>query len=367
MTRTQHGQQGVTLIELMIGLLLGLLVMAIIFEIYLANRRSYVLADALGARQETIRYVTTVMAKDARMAGYRGCLPDDGTILNTVNPDPAGGARTPFTHSDFRYRYELYVEGFDAAGADWDPALPDVLDDVQPGTDVLTLRATFGPEVYVVSAPPGQSVNSALLTNPLSPAPFGAGDIVMVSDCTGATIFQITNYNLANPGNPSAAVGTIVHNAGQGAGLPQPGNYQQSIGRVYPVGSLVTRIDTVSYFIRPSATGSGPALWRRMEGDSPAEREIAEGVENLQVLYGVDDNADRVPDAYRTAAAVDAAGDWRNVLSVRVALLVAGTRDRAGDADPRTFDLLGTSVGPFADGRLRRVVTTTLSLRNRLP
>ena len=51
----------------------------------------------------------------------------------------------------------------------------------------------------------------------------------------------------------------------------------------------------------------------------------------------------------------------------RVALLVASTRDKAAETDPRSFNLLGTIVGPSNDGRLRRVVTLTISLRNRLP
>jgi type IV pilus assembly protein PilW len=362
--RQQRLQHGVTLIELMIGLLLGLLVMAIIFEIYVANRRSYVLADALGARQEAIRYVSAVLARDVRMAGYRGCLPDDGEILNTVNPNPtsSGGARTQFTHSDFRYRFDLYVEGFDADGGDWNPELPGQIGDVQPGTDVLTVRGTFGPEVYIVKEMPNSSAD--LKTNPLSPAPLADGDIVLLTDCEGAAIFQITRYNLDNSGGPSAHFGNIVHNTGNAV---SPSNWTQDFGRIYPIGSHIQRIDTVSYFIRPSAGGTGPALWRRVEGDDPAEREIAEGVENMQVLYGVDTTGDQVPDAYQTAAVVDSAGNWRRVVTARVALLVAATRDRAADVDPRSFDLLGTSAGPFADGRLRRVVTLTLSLRNRLP
>jgi hypothetical protein len=52
--------------------------------------------------------------------------------------------------------------------------------------------------------------------------------------------------------------------------------------------------------------------------------------------------------------------------------LAAGTRDRVADDDTRTFDLLGTVVDPTlggtvpADGRLRRVLTFTVAMRNRL-
>lgn len=359
---TGRNQRGVTLIEIMIALVLGLLVLAGIFQIYLATRRSYVLAESLAARQEAIRYVTTTISKDVRMAGYRGCMRDTGEIRNTVNPDPADGGRTAFTHTDFLYMFERYVEGFDASGGGWQPGLPDELASVLPGTDVLTIRGVFDPEVYVVQQMPTPS--AALHTNPLNPPPFVAGDIVLVTDCVGATIFQITQYQLSNPGNPSANVGNIVHNQGAGAGLPSPGNWDQSLGRSYPVGSQVMRLGTLSYYIRNSTSGSGPALWRNLNGNAV---EIAEGVENMQVQYGVDTNGDQVPDAYRTADAFADTDDWRAVVTARVALLVTSTRDNAAGADPRSFNLLGTIVDPINDGRLRRVVTLTISLRNRLP
>ncbi|MFA5940629.1 MAG: PilW family protein [Sinimarinibacterium sp.] len=345
-------QRGVSLVELMIGLVLGLVVMAAVFQIYLSTRRSYVLAEALAARQEAVRYVTTVISKDARMAGYFGCLRQGGEITNTLDADPG----------DFTYRYGRYVDGFDADAGAWNPALPGALANVVPGTDVLTLRGTFGPEVYIVKEMPDTSAD--LKSNPLSPAPLADGNIVMITDCAHAAIFQITRYNLDNTGAPNAHFGDIQHNTGNAT---EPGNADKNLGRRYPVGSQIVRIDTITYFIRNSASGTGPALWRRIEGDNPPERELAEGVENLQVLYGVDANGDRAPDIYQTAAEIDAVANWGAIVTVRIALLVAGTRDHAGDYDPREFDLLGTLIGPFQDGRLRRVVTLTLSLRNQLP
>ena len=65
------------------------------------------------------------------------------------------------------------------------------------------------------------------------------------------------------------------------------------------------------------------------------------------------------------------------MVSVQVALLVAGVTEivpgsdpptfaRIAESDPRTFTLLDEDVGPFDDGRLRRVVTFTIALRNRV-
>lgn len=355
---------GLSLVEVMIAMALGLVLLAGIYRVYLTTARTSVTTESLAARQETIRYISERISQDVRMAGYRGCLSDSGEIRNALNPDPvaAGSTRSEFTHSDFRYRYDRYAEGFDATVSDWSPALPASLSNVVAGTDVLTLRTSLAADVFVIQEM--TSTSADLRINPLSPAPLAAGNIVMVSDCTGAAIFQISGYSVASSNNSLGVpvnYGDLVHNAGSS---PAPGNWTKDLGRKFTAGAQLIRIGTVSYLIRSSARGSGPALWRVVDDDA---REIAEGVENLQVLYGDDSDGDRVPDAYRPASAFTSSEAWRRVVSLRVALLVAGSGSRAGVNDPRSFDLLGVTVGPFSDGRLRRVVTLTLALRNRLP
>jgi len=355
---------GLGLIEVMIAMVIGLVLLAGIYRVYLTSARTSVTTESLAARQEAIRYISERIGQDVRMAGYRGCLSDAGEIRNTLNPNPAsaGSGRTEFTHSDFRYRYDRYAEGFDATSSGWSPALPSSLTNVVAGTDVLTVRASLAADVFVIQDT--ATTSSDLRINPLSPAPLAAGNIVMVSDCSGAAIFQTSGYTVASSNNSlgvPVSYGNVIHSA---VSSPAPGNWTQDLGRKFSAGAQLIRIGTVSYLIRNSARGSGPALWRVVDDQA---QEVAEGVENLQVLYGDDSDGDRVPDVYRPASAFTSSDAWRRVVSVRVALLVAGSNRRAGNNDPHVFDLLGVSVGPFTDGRLRRVVTLTLALRNRLP
>ena len=85
-----------------------------------------------------------------------------------------------------------------------------------------------------------------------------------------------------------------------------------------------------------------PGLWRRVGNGVP--QELAEGVEDMQVLYGEDTiGADQVPDLYRTA---DTVVNWNNVVSLQVALLVSSVRERVADADSRTFVLLNEASDP---------------------
>jgi type IV pilus assembly protein PilW len=97
--------------------------------------------------------------------------------------------------------------------------------------------------------------------------------------------------------------------------------------------------------------------------------EIVPDVRNMQILYGEDLNGDLVADRY--VAPEITAANTANVVSVRVALLFeTPTESSKAIPDAQTYDMLGDSSvveGPFNDRRIRRVVATTINLRNRTP
>lgn len=330
-------QRGVGLVEIMISLTLGLLVTGAIVQIYLTTKRQNDMQTSLTGRQEASRFAAQIIQRDAQMAGFRGCLRDLGTVVNTLN-----------NSNDFLYDFGQHVVGFDNAAG-----LPASITNVVAGTDVLTLRTVDDTDV-ALTAGMATSVANPVTVAGLAPAPFANGDIALIADCSGAAVFQVDTYD--------AATGTIGHVA---AGTP--GNSTLNFGRRFSAGAQVYRMRTTTYYIRESANGTGPALWRRVGLENP--QELAEGIENMQVLYGEDTDGDQAPDEYRAA---DAVTDWTQVVSLQVALLAAGTQDRVADADPRTFDLLGEVVDPTdggnveSDGRLRRVLSFTVALRNRL-
>ena len=329
-------QKGVGLVEIMISLVLGLLVTGAIVQIYLTTKRQNDMQGSLTARQESARFAAQVIQRDAQMAGFRGCLRDVGNVTNTLN-----------NATNFLYRYERHVEGFENA-----VGVPASIASVVAGTDVLTLRTVDDPGVSTTAAMGSATANPVTVAG-LAPARLVANDIALITDCGGASIFQVTGFD--------PATGIIIHAANVGT----PGNDPaKNLVRRYAADSQVFTIRTTTYYIRNSANGTGPALWRR-SGAVAAPQELAEGVENLQVLYGVDTDANQAADEYRTANNVSAA-EWANVVSLQVALLVSGVTDRVAESDPRTFTLLDKLVGPFADGRVRRVVSFTVALRNRL-
>lgn len=92
---------------------------------------------------------------------------------------------------------------------------------------------------------------------------------------------------------------------------------------------------------------------------------IAEGVENMQILYGEDTDNDTVANVYADA---DNVTDWNAIVSVRVALLVSTVQTVGnGTTDTKTHVLLNTPpIGPLGDHVIRRVFTRTIILRNKL-
>ena len=113
-------------------------------------------------------------------------------------------------------------------------------------------------------------------------------------------------------------------------------------------------------------------------GASGLSQPLAEGVESLQAMFGVDEKADGFADHYLNADQVEAAiaGDAEvqlSVVSVQLSLLV-NSQQLAKDAKPsddgvtpKTYTLLDTTVTEPDDLLARKVYTTTIPLRNRMP
>ena len=231
------------------------------------------------------------------------------------------------------------------------------------GSDVLVARVPVRERVaYPLTANLGAPTNDLQIAANSSNG-VATGDIAMVYSCEAISVFQVTTY--------TQATGVIAHAASTGA-TPRNANntvnysYRQAVTNVVP-------IETVAYYIAPAtrvsdATDPAPAgttsLWRR-RGNIAAE-ELVEGIEQMQVQYGVDTTGDVIVDAYRTADQVQADGQWNDVISVSVALLVRSLEQYGTDTDQRAYTLLDVNVAAPADRRLREVFTATASIRNRV-
>jgi type IV pilus assembly protein PilW len=129
---------------------------------------------------------------------------------------------------------------------------------------------------------------------------------------------------------------------------------------------LGTAVDAEEFATMAFFVDTNDHLACRSKTDDENQNELAEGIEDMRVLYGVDLNGDRSADKYVAASQV-AAAEWQTVVSVRVALLVSTGSAVTSEPDTVTYSLLGVDKGPFNDRRRRQVFTTTINLRNRTP
>lgn len=337
-------ERGFSLVELMIAMTIGFIVLAGVGFLYLESRQSFRSMENLSRMQESARYALDIMARDIRMAGYRGCASSSVTVHNVLSKS-----------TESAYNFDSPMNGYDGGTAGWTPTLPTDTGglsalSILPGTDAIIVRGAFGSGTTVTKQP---GLNSSADLQVTTPNDLAINDIIMVTNCKAATVFQITNMNVVGAGQ------NVVHNVG----ATVPGNATKDLVENYAAsGGEIVKMQSKTYFIRTGASGS-PALWqydnyKPTGGDNPAE--IAEGVENMQIQYGIDANADGVVESYSAASAV---ANWNQVAAVRISLLLVGKDDMVATSKQKYTYNGGLVDAP--DQRLRQVFTTTVSVRNK--
>jgi type IV pilus assembly protein PilW len=339
--------RGFSLVELMVAMTLSLILLAGILSVVYSSKVTYRESERIARLQESGRTAVELMLRDIRAGGFRGCT-----------------RNVPFTttlesSTDLLWNFATMMTGFDYSGDgtdadDWTPARPDVAGDALPGSDVIVVR-TVRPNL------PAFTTNAAIVstTDPITVTRQAAdtlpvGRTVVISDCNAAAVFAVSAFE------GSGTTATLHHETGiTGVG---PGNSTADIGFEYQPGAQVVPVDTVVYYIAESDTVRdvvNPSLWRVIGSDDP--QELIEGVEALQVEYGVDTDGDRIVNEYLDASAVT---NWDNVMSVSFAVLIRSAEPNAQEIDKRTWKLLSAEYGPFDDRFERTIYTTTVTLRN---
>ena len=378
--------RGFTLVELMIALLIGLIISIGVVQIFSATRATYQLDESLARAQENGRFALEFLSQDIRHAGYAGCKRDTTvTIFNTLaTPTTAGlplmgvsGAEYIAQATGINDTYSLAPTPANTASG-WSPALTGVtgamtgaMTGALPGTDVIALQRMV-PNSWTLVAPfvtPDNVFLHPNFVNRVEP-----NDVLMVADCRNAAVFKVTAITLA--GMISHTVGPTTNRCGRWeANLAGSGNAATAactdVFAYDPVSTTAFgKLETVVYFV--ANDNNRPTLFRRViqpTGVPDLPTALVEGVENFQVLYGVDDGlpADGAADRYVTANGV---ADFSKVVSVQIGLLVYGVNatgtanDTAFDTD--THNVAGTNIVPAVNStRKRRVFNTTIQLRNR--
>lgn len=119
-----------------------------------------------------------------------------------------------------------------------------------------------------------------------------------------------------------------------------------------------------SFYVSQSNTDNKPNLYC-ISSRAASGMPIAQGVENLQFLYGVDNDNDinRTVDQYLTATEVETKKLWQKVLTIKVAILMRSTEPALEQAQIKSYKLLDTTINTN-DRYQRAVYSTVVQLRN---
>lgn len=292
---------GFSLLELLIAAALGVVLIAAVVQLFAGSSRGNAVLAGQALLQESARHAVALLSRSARNAGYLGCGGRDG-LVNALN-----GTWERIVEFDV----SRPVEGFDGRGTTWIPdigTLPTTggtalafagnridLTELRTGSDVVVFRRLEAP-----ARPLARSLPTILdpvtgrgedpLVSVDDGFAFMADDFVMVSDCRQSALFRIGAIN---------TVGRVATLSRPPASGPFGNRARHSLsrddqpfgGQIGPEGAGVGRVVTEIYFV---ARGAGLnnrdetvwSLWRKTGVDRPAE--LVQGVDDLQVLFGVD-------------------------------------------------------------------------------
>ena len=348
--RTRNG--GFGLIELMVAMSISLLLLGGVVAIFMSSRHSYETTDRMSRVQENGRYALDQLVDDVRAAGFVGCARVPKYVSNTL--------RSP---TDVKWNMlDSGVRGYqNVTGTTYSPTLATTdVPGVVTGSDVLLVRRPKRDSTPLrLQADQGASTNDLTVPN-VTTSGLAVNDIALVYSCEAQTYFQVTGF----------AGGVISHAAGSTTLTPEtnttsagPNNVTNDLSYSYRRNAEVIPMETVFYYIRASTSGptGSTSLYRKIGANT--QEELVEGVERMQLRFGVDTTGDGVVDNYVTA---DLVTDWTAVLSVEIGLLVRSIDGYGTDRDTVSRPLLDTTVAAANDNRLRQVFTTTTGVRNRI-
>lgn len=367
---------GVSLVELLVAVAIGLILIASLTYSFVATRATFRAQEAQARKFENGRMALEAIVRDLRLASKMGCHRVNGADKNSFIPLVTLTATYPVLYSEAeltsrgfistaprgqQQRLRLagrksldarqFVRAYDSgvgytnhSGASRSPL---------PNTDVLLIIKGGESGSHLVKGMTNPNQNFLLQNRLPGAAPGSDTQLFVVTDC------QSTEIVRARINKSSAASGGDFDHVG----LNQVVNGIAGLTREYGPEAYVTRFEPVIYMVaQPPASSqvSTPYLVRyglRNAGDWDVDPEIiADGIEDLQIRYGVTSRDGReVADEYVPASGVT---DWDAVISVEVTLVAISKEDRVGVVD-------STSAGGATDRRLRQTFSTVVQLRNR--
>ena len=349
-TQSRLDVRGFTLVELMVGLAVGLFVSLAAISVFVSTRTLQSVSSSGTRMSENARLAMELLQRDFRSAGFQGCK----SLLADppVNMLVAG-------NGIFLDSGSSGLGGSHGNGATFNPVLNATLAALVPNldSDVISVRVPVEPLSLGLSTPMTLSAGVPQVGASTPGNTIERGDIVLIANCKASAMFQVT---AATPTVISTgALEHVAHLAGA-----DPGNAVEDFGHVFRGDTAVYRLQTRHYYIAPGSHANTNSMWR-FTFPNPAgatnPQEVAQGIDRMLVTYGLDNN-DQTVNRYVSA---DSVASWDRVISARIQFLSTTVKDGV-TLSPQAASFAGGTV-LATDRRLRSQVTEVVTLRNRAP
>lgn len=297
----QRAQKGLSLIELMIAVTIGLFLIATVGNIFLMNKRNFTQNDQTTFIQANGRYAINTLIEDLAAVDFWGGMTDPENITATAG-DLALSGTACGTAAGWTYATEVTLSYL-----------------YEPSS--ATVSATF-PCITTFSA------NTNLL---LTKRVRGRSETTLTDD----NVYLRTNGTIGS---------FFKEDSSEAARSSAESDWQYFVHLYHINSSQLQRMSLVG--------GTSPSM---------ATETIAEGIEYFHVEFGLDTDGDNSADFY-SSSPLDA--ELENAVSARVYLLVRGDREVTGYENNKKYHLGNKELGPYGDGYYRRVFFASTPLRN---
>lgn len=308
---------GLSLVELLVAMALGVMLSFGATKVLLHSKRSFLEAEEQARLQENGRYALRLLAHELTMAGYLATLLP-GTAVSSAESGSACFDYLMSTDHPLEQVDDVTGDGESGSGGHNLPEDCLLAGKHLAGSDLLLARRTL----------------SAPVTGEGGDPPAAAADTIYLRVA-------------AEPDTP------LLQRGGDGAAADtQLWEYLPQL-----------------LFLRNYSVASGdgiPALCRKRvskSANSMAPTQcLVEGIENLQLVFGIDETGDELVDRFEAAPSP---AELADAVAARIYLLVRSVRPVPGHVDDRSYVLGATRVAAAGDGYYRRLMQTTVLLRNR--
>jgi type IV pilus assembly protein PilW len=348
-------QRGVSLIELMIGLTIGMVVVSAGVMVYTSSRVSSEAISEQNRMEEATRVLARLAQNTLSTAGFFGCQSRGGVIQNNIN-NPTG----------FLYNFNQPVFAYESNGSSFLNGPIDLtLSGASPAplasskSDILAVRAASSPVLVLDATRPAPGANGSIWLKANNALGNGAtNSVAMITNCSRATAFVNTGAACAN-----TASCQVTHNAGT---TPAPGNSTTSLGFNYTFDAELLVPATIAYYVAGSsrcAAGAGGfcpsnSLYRKVGANAPEE--LIENVQAMKVSLLVDPGTGL--NSGSRLFKPSAVSNWDQVVGMRVDFLITSSKPILPEAKTTAF-----AGANYTDKLARRVVSVSASLRNAMP